>query len=78
MKNERVFLGKFRINSGVLQVARGGSGAEDPPLATRPRLPPRDLGVRGASIVRCGLWCLVCLNSDLYRICGPLHGLDTF
>ena len=26
---------------------------------------PRDLGVRGASIVRCGLSCLVDLNSDL-------------
>ena len=28
------------------------------------RPPPRDLGVRGASIVRCGLSCLVDLNSD--------------
>ena len=42
------------------------------------RPPPRDLGVRGASIVRCGLSCLVDLNSDLYRLCGSLHGLDTF
>ena len=40
--------------------------------------PPRDLGERGASIVRCGLSCLVDLNSDLYRLCGSLHGLDTF
>jgi len=31
-----------------------------------------------ASIVRCGLSCLVGLNSDLYRLCGSLHGLDTF
>jgi len=42
------------------------------------RPPPRDLGVRGASIVRCGLSCLVDLNSDLYRLRGSLHGLDTF
>ena len=42
------------------------------------RAPPRDLGVRGASIVWCGLSCLVDLNSDLYRLCGSLHGLDTF
>jgi len=41
------------------------------------RPPPHDLGVRGASIVRCGLSCLVDLNSDLY-LCGSLHGLDTF
>jgi len=34
--------------------------------------------VRGASIVRCGLSCLVDLNSDLYRLCGSLHGTDTF
>ena len=40
--------------------------------------PPRDLGVRGASIVQCGLSCLVDLNSDLYRLCGSFHGLDTF
>ena len=39
---------------------------------------PRDLGVRGAWIVPCGLSCLVDLNSDLYRLCGSLHGLDTF
>ena len=42
------------------------------------RPPPRDLGVRGASIVRCGLSYLVALDSDLYRLCGSLHGLDTF
>ena len=44
------------------------------------RRPPRDLGVRVASIVRCGLSCLatVDLNLDLYRLCGSLHGLDTF
>jgi len=42
------------------------------------RPPPRDLGMRGASIVRCGLSCLVDLNSDFYRLCGSLHGLDTF
>jgi len=39
---------------------------------------PRDLGVLGASIVRCEISCLVGLNSDLYRLCGSLHGLDTF
>jgi len=39
---------------------------------------PRDLGVRGASIVRCRLSCLVDLNSDLCCLCGSLHGLDTF
>jgi len=37
--------------------------------------PPRDLDARGVSIVRCGLSCLVDLNSDLYRLCGSLHGL---
>ena len=42
------------------------------------RPPPRDLGVRGASVVRCGLLCLVDLTSDLYLLCGSLHGLDTF
>ena len=42
------------------------------------RPPPRDLGVRGASIVQCGLSCLVDLNSDLYRLCGSLHGPDIF
>jgi len=30
-------LGKFRTNSGVLRVARGGSGAKAPPLAARPK-----------------------------------------
>jgi len=37
-KNEgkRGLLGKFRIDSGVLRVARGGSGAKAPPLAARP------------------------------------------
>jgi len=40
--------------------------------------PPWDLGVRDALIVRSGLSCLVDLNSDLYRHCGSLHGLDTF
>ena len=39
--------------------------------------PPRDLGVRVASIVRCGQSCLVDLNSDLYRLCGSLQGPDT-
>ena len=38
----------------------------------------RHLGVRGVSIVRYGLSCLVDLNSDLYRLCGSLFGLDTF
>ena len=42
------------------------------------RPPPRDLDVRGILIVRCGLSCLVDLNSDLYCLCGSLHGLDTF
>jgi len=42
------------------------------------RPPPRDLGVRGASIVLCGLSCLDDLNSDLCRLCCSLHGLDTF
>jgi len=40
--------------------------------------PSRDFGVRGASIVRCGLSCLVDLNSDLYCLCGFLHGPDIF
>jgi len=31
-----VFWGKLRINSGVLRVARGGSGAKAPLLAARP------------------------------------------
>jgi len=35
---KKVFLDKFRINSGVLRVARGGSGAKAPPLAVRPKL----------------------------------------
>jgi len=38
MKTKSVFLDKFRINSGVLRVARGGCGAKAPPLATRPKL----------------------------------------
>jgi len=38
MKTKRVVLRKFRINSGVLRVARGGSGAQAPPLAARPKL----------------------------------------
>jgi len=42
------------------------------------RPPPRDLGKRDASIVQCGLSCLVDLNSDVYHLCGALHGLDTF
>ena len=29
-------------------------------------------------MVQCGLWCLVDLNSDLYRLCGSPHGPDTF
>jgi len=33
-----VFLDKFNINSGVLRVARGGSGVKAPPLAVRPKL----------------------------------------
>jgi len=52
-----------------------GSGRHESSIV---RPPPRDLGVRGASIVRCGLSCLVDLNSDLYRLCGSLYGLDTF
>jgi len=31
-----MFLEKFRIHSGVMRVARGGSGAKAPPLAARP------------------------------------------
>ena len=38
----------------------------------------QDLGVRGASIVRMCLSCLIDLNSDLYCLRGSLHGLDTF
>jgi len=34
MKKEE-FLNKFRIDSGVLRVARGGSRAKAPPLAAR-------------------------------------------
>jgi len=37
MKKKGVFLGKFCINSGVLRVARGGSGAKAPPLAVHPK-----------------------------------------
>ena len=36
MKYKGVFLEKFRINSGVLRVARGGSRVKAPPLAARP------------------------------------------
>ena len=32
----RVFWGKFRMYSGVVRVARGGSGVKAPPLAARP------------------------------------------
>ena len=46
--------------------------------ATFVRPPPQDLGVHGASIVRRGLSCLVDLNLDLYRLCGSLHGPNTF
>jgi len=46
--------------------------------ATFVRPPPQDLGVRGVSIVQCGLSCLVDLNSDLYHLCSSLHGPDTF
>jgi len=38
MKTKSVFLDKFRINSGILRVARGGCGAKAPPLAARPKL----------------------------------------
>ena len=38
----------------------------------------RDLGVRGASIVRMCLSCLVDLKSDFNHLCGSLHGLYTF
>ena len=38
MEKKRVFLEKFRINSGVLRVARSGSGVKVPPLAARPKL----------------------------------------
>ena len=31
---------KFRMDSGVLRVARGGSGADAPPLATHPDARP--------------------------------------
>ena len=34
-----------RMDSGVLQVARGGSGAEAPPLAARPSARRRDLDI---------------------------------
>jgi len=34
---KKVFFGeKFRMGSGVLRVARGGSGAKAPPPAARP------------------------------------------
>jgi len=38
MEKKIVFLGRFLINSGVLRMARGGSGAKAPPLAARPKL----------------------------------------
>jgi len=37
MKKKSVLLEKFRVNSGVLRVARS-SGAKAPPLAARPKL----------------------------------------
>ena len=36
--------------------------------------PSRDLGVRNTLVVQCELLCLVDLNSDLYCLCGSLHG----
>jgi len=36
IRKNRIFWGKFRMSSGVLRVARGGSGAKAPPLAARP------------------------------------------
>ena len=48
---------KFRRNSSQQRGARGGSRAESPPLAARPRPPPWDLVVRGVSIV--WMWTLV-------------------
>jgi len=35
-RKKRRFMGRLRMNSGVLRVARGGSGANAPPLAARP------------------------------------------
>ena len=35
-KNKRRFSATVRIDSGVLRVARGGSGAKAPPHAARP------------------------------------------
>jgi len=39
MEKNCFFREKFRINSGELRVARGGFGAEAPPLAARPEIP---------------------------------------
>ena len=33
---------------------------------------------RDCTQCECGLSCLVGLNSDLYRLCGSLHSVDTF
>ena len=51
-----VFLEKFRINSGVLRVARGGCGAKAPPLAAR----PSTLQETG-QIPYCSFYLLVCV-----------------
>ena len=55
-----------------------GSGRHESGIRTTAsyHLPPCDLAVRGASIVRCGLSCLVDLNLDLYHLCSSLP--DTF
>jgi len=36
LSKKSVVLDKFRVDSGVLRVARGGCGAKAPPLAVRP------------------------------------------
>jgi hypothetical protein len=76
----------MRIQLRLSLTRRGPRGLPSPRIfmvlggmkAVFVRPPPRDLGVRGASIVRCGLSCLVDLNLDLYRLCSSLHGPDTF
>jgi len=70
MKNEEkiVFLGKFRINSGVLRVARGGSGAKAPPLAARPSTVQETSQIPG-----CGFYLPVSMSRNPTVCSDPVH-----
>jgi len=52
------------------------SGRHESGICTSPSPGPWR-ALRFDTTVRCGLSCLVDLNSDLHRLCGCLHGLDT-